>query len=548
MTRAIKAYAIFDGGGVLGAALAGCLKAAEIKGIKFVGFGGTSAGSIVATLGAVGMTGEEIEEAVVGTPFTHFLRDGGSPVARFKRVAAGAVTRVGGFRWHSPRRWVSAGWGAWQARTAARLVGPPLFGVDDGKTLTETLRRLILGHCKRVIDRRGPEAEHRRGWKDRPDITFDMLTPEAGCYPLKIVASDVTKRRPVEFSRERTEYGISVLGAVRASTCYPGVFRPYEYQQRRLVDGGLSSNLPASLFHREQRRTGLPVFAFDLVGTDEPAPYAYSFQDYLKDMVSTAIDAGDEFLRDILDQVYHIPVPIPRKFDPLDFEINLDGRQELFRIGFQHTTEYLEKHPVFRLLREARGAVRRELQVQFGEPALYEPVLAAVAADVGRASAAKNLRVTIMLPTGWGRRIVVYSHGMIRRRRDGELTHDPDADLEIAADAGVTGRAWRTGQPQVADVALSRQDPAAWGMTDDEYSKVPMDRRAMLSFPIPRLGVQDGDDPQSRFLGTLAIDSSTPLADTRWLAEGSPNELNAGVVERIDPWLGVIQRLLLFRR
>ena len=55
----MKAYAILDGGGVKGAALAGCLKAAEEQKIQFLGYGGTSAGSIIAFLAAVGYTGEE---------------------------------------------------------------------------------------------------------------------------------------------------------------------------------------------------------------------------------------------------------------------------------------------------------------------------------------------------------------------------------------------------------------------------------------------------------------------------------------------------------
>ena len=52
----MKAYVIFAGGGVKGAALAGAYYAIEqhldVNGIQ--GFGGTSAGSLVATLGSIG--------------------------------------------------------------------------------------------------------------------------------------------------------------------------------------------------------------------------------------------------------------------------------------------------------------------------------------------------------------------------------------------------------------------------------------------------------------------------------------------------------------
>ena len=69
----MKAYAIFDGGGALGAALAGCFAAAREQGIEFVGYGGTSAGSIVALLGAVGLDGPAMERFLVDTSFGDFL-------------------------------------------------------------------------------------------------------------------------------------------------------------------------------------------------------------------------------------------------------------------------------------------------------------------------------------------------------------------------------------------------------------------------------------------------------------------------------------------
>ena len=65
----MKAYAIFDGGGVKGAALAGCLKAAEEQGIQFEGYGGTSAGALVATLAAVGYSADEIRTTLKETSF-----------------------------------------------------------------------------------------------------------------------------------------------------------------------------------------------------------------------------------------------------------------------------------------------------------------------------------------------------------------------------------------------------------------------------------------------------------------------------------------------
>jgi NTE family protein len=530
----IRAYAIFDGGGVLGAALAGSLKAAEDQGIKFVGFGGTSAGSIIATLGAVGMSGEAIERAIVDTPFLAFLEDGGRPVARLRRRVDRLGASLGGMRWYNCP-W-KAFHGARHSWATSRMLKRPL-GVDPGKQLRRKLHELI--------------AQRHPKWNpnDKPDITFGMLHQTDGCYPLKVVASDVTKRKPVEFSLAADDYGNSVLNAVRASSCYPFVFEPFEHQGRRLVDGGLSSNLPASLFHDEQRQTGYPVFAFDLVSKEEDPPTSYSMATYLQDMMSTAIDAGDEFLRNVLDGVYHVPIPIPREFDVLDFEISRARREQLFAIGYNETTKYLSRQPVLKYFAMQPGdAVQRALQIQYGEPALYEPVLAAIARDIEEVSAARNVRVTLMLPTGRGTRIVVYSHGMVRLRDDGTFSYDADYDLEIAEKAGASGQAWDSGLPKVADLNEFRRDPARWGMTAQQASKLPADRQAMLSFPIPRLDLPE--DPgkgalPERYVGTLTLDSSVALANTRWM-EPDRATVAPRIAQRIGPWLSVVQRLLLF--
>ena len=60
----MKAYAVLDEKDVKGAALAGGLKAAEEHGIDFEGYGGTSAGSIVAALACIGYRAEELRSVL----------------------------------------------------------------------------------------------------------------------------------------------------------------------------------------------------------------------------------------------------------------------------------------------------------------------------------------------------------------------------------------------------------------------------------------------------------------------------------------------------
>src|SRR5438552_9448385 len=82
----MKAYAILDGGGVKGAALVGCLQAAEECGVEFAGYGGTSAGSIVALLSAAGMTPAQLKDTLVSKDFAEFIDDDGTCLRRLREL------------------------------------------------------------------------------------------------------------------------------------------------------------------------------------------------------------------------------------------------------------------------------------------------------------------------------------------------------------------------------------------------------------------------------------------------------------------------------
>ncbi|WP_434139509.1 patatin-like phospholipase family protein [Photobacterium leiognathi] len=71
----MEAYAVFEGGGVKGAALAGALAAAKENNIDFVGYGGASAGSIVAFLATIGYSPEELLRALLKYQLTDYLED-----------------------------------------------------------------------------------------------------------------------------------------------------------------------------------------------------------------------------------------------------------------------------------------------------------------------------------------------------------------------------------------------------------------------------------------------------------------------------------------
>jgi len=63
---------------------------------------------------------------------------------------------------------------------------------------------------------------------------------EDASIPLAIIATDIDTGEKIIFRKG------SVADAVRASTCLPGFFIPTKIKGKRLVDGGLTENLPLS--------------------------------------------------------------------------------------------------------------------------------------------------------------------------------------------------------------------------------------------------------------------------------------------------------------
>ncbi|MDQ2921589.1 MAG: patatin-like phospholipase family protein [Acidobacteriota bacterium] len=239
----MRAYAILDGGGVKGAALAGCLAAAEEKGIEFAGYGGTSAGSIVALLACLGLSGAQLRSVAVDEmDFLDFLDDRGILLERLKNIPV----QLGS------RRRVSWPLILWRNRDLLHKIN-----IDFGLYKADKMRVFLLKKIKEKLPNLELENEN--------DITFADLK-RAKRPPLKIVVSDLGLRAPVIYSASGgNERNGSVFDAVRASMSYPFVFRPVRLNDRYLVDGGVAINLPLYVFNRERLEDKLPVVAFDLV-------------------------------------------------------------------------------------------------------------------------------------------------------------------------------------------------------------------------------------------------------------------------------------------
>lgn len=530
----MKAYAVFDGGGVKGAALAGCLEAAQDD-IEFVGFGGTSAGSIIATLAAAGYRGSEIRDVMLTGGGAHprdLLEDSGALLFRALDAREHAMTITSSQSWMTTKLWKLKKLARSNGDVIARLLQS--HGLYEGDRLRSVLLDLIKSKLPALANQR--------------DVTFEDLhrarsaflqTENREASALKIVASDLGGRAAV-YSREDGEYGGSVLDAVRASAGYPFLFEPLTRAGTRLVDGGLASNLPSFLFGAEHSHTRFPILAFDLVAGDG-AGTTSEFLGYLGKLMSTALEASDELFVRSNPGVFRVPIPVPEGISTLKFDLSDSDVNRLFSAGVEHATTYLKNLSQLQIAKSAGANIPQQLQAIYGSPLLIEPPLMAITEMVENRTEAKNVRASVMLPTGRPSRsrIVTYTFGY---RPD-----DPDQDLELDEFGGCTGHALKNRSPAIADLDDARTNFASWGMNQLQQSKVPPDRNAMISVPIFS---QSRSMKRSRqempILGVVSVDSSTKLEESGWLENGAttarvPSDI---MLQILGPWADVIAGLL----
>lgn len=178
-----------SGGGVRGAAHIGAIKALEENGIKIDAVAGTSAGSIVAALLGMGYTTDEMLKL-----FNYFSK---------------SVMGI------SPKYMLN---GIKEKR------GIQLGGLTTGYNIESAIE----------------ESGNLKGIKDIKDIDI----------PIAIPATDLISDKEIIFTNSKNLQGeeyihdIEIAKAVRASSTFPGMYAPFEYEKYQFVDGGIFNNLP----------------------------------------------------------------------------------------------------------------------------------------------------------------------------------------------------------------------------------------------------------------------------------------------------------------
>lgn len=348
---------VMEGGGVLGIALLGYTYALEKSGIRFLGIGGTSAGSIAALLLAgvdvkenakseritVALANQDLYEFVDGPPSARRLIRGILDETSKLKLGLYYLRARGGFLTH--------------------------LGFNPGKAflrwLTEILEERGI-RTARDLDERMAHIPSGLRKRDGQPLTSQRSR-------LVIIAAEVSTETKVEFPQmaplfwERPD-DVNPACFVRASMSVPYFFHPYRvkgiphgdaarnhwrdlagYEGQlgdacTFVDGGIMSNFPIHTFHNPFRVPSAPTLGVKL-GTDrrqfqqfeKPVPFGGA----LFNAARHTLDY--DFIRKNPDYRHLVAHVDTGNHNWLDFELTDEAKVDLFRRGVEAASTFLDE-------------------------------------------------------------------------------------------------------------------------------------------------------------------------------------------------------------
>lgn len=287
--------AVFEGGGMKGIGLIGAVCYFEKMGYKWNRFAGTSAGAVIAALLSVGYKGEELKDIMMNLDEKIFFKK--------KKI--------------------------WELSMIRKSVS---FFKDKGIYSSDAVAKYI----RELLIKKGK-------------ITFSDISVD-GKSPLKIIASDITKKNMLILPDDLKNYGIDpmkfeISEAVRMSISIPLYFKPVKFHYdggcSYIVDGGILSNFPIWIFDTE-KIPAWPTIGFKLV--ENNINYKESkkndFISYLFDIMETMLDKNEEVY--VKDKYAVRTVFIPTLgVKATEFNISKEMRLKLFKAGYNSAERFL---------------------------------------------------------------------------------------------------------------------------------------------------------------------------------------------------------------
>ena len=276
MEERIKYACLFGGGAIRGLAHVGVIRALNKLNIEIGTLAGSSVGSIVATLLALGYSANEIEEIFLFVNFELF-RD--------------------------------INWGKSVA-------------LSKGDLFREWMRKLIA------------QKFYGDDFANKPPVTFADLEKD-----LIIIATDLTNFKSKEFSKFTTP-DFEIAEAVRISSCMPGLMSAVDVENAVLVDGDLQKSWPMWELAQTLKNTDENVLEIRLEGSTcsnlaNPICYINTVYSCITSIASEFIskiyahdERHDVFCLNTGDVVV------------VNFQMKLDERKALVKAGFDQTMKY----------------------------------------------------------------------------------------------------------------------------------------------------------------------------------------------------------------
>lgn len=280
----LKYACLFGGGAIRGAAHVGVVKALNELGINYSTIAGSSVGSIIAALLAVGYNEAELREIFLQVNFELF-RD------------------------------IHFNFGQ-------------KFAISKGEVFLEWIRELI--------EKKYYGEQYVKG-KNVP-VTFADLNKN-----LVIITTDLSNFRCKEFSKHKTP-DFEIAAAVRISSSMPGLMKPFEFDNALLVDGDLQKSWPMwrlteSLQNLDERILEVRLEG-DYGGND------MNTINYVNTIYSCVTSIATEFVLDRYQDKdkYDFIVINTGDIIILDFNQPKEKREHLMDLGYKQTIKYFKEY------------------------------------------------------------------------------------------------------------------------------------------------------------------------------------------------------------
>ncbi len=280
--KSFKYACLFGGGAIRGVAYCGTIKALEELGVDADIIAGSSVGSIIAGLLAVGYTAQELKEIFLQVNFELF---------RDLQFALG-----------------------------------PQFALSKGEVFLDWVRELIE---QKFYGEKYKKGTHKA-------VTFSDLDKN-----LVIITTDLSSFECKEFSKQETP-DFEIATAIRISCSMPGLMKPIEYNNRVLVDGDLQKGSPMWRLSKNLQPKNERILEFRLEGDFEGNDK--NTIEYINSLYTYATAIATEFIMEVYNKndKYDYIVINTGDVNIVDFNLPTDKRENLMQIGYSQTMNYFK--------------------------------------------------------------------------------------------------------------------------------------------------------------------------------------------------------------